>query len=264
VSEEFFRGGPNENNARLDPINPRAQPERPSSGEPHHHLKIENEYVRVYYVEVPPHENTQLHQHDNDYIFIALGAADIINAPLNKPELHQVLKDGEIHFARGGFAHVARNLADTPFRNITIEFLKPQGEVRNLCERIIDGPLNDCTSSSANSGTIPADSPLRAFIQATGPKRLFETEEIFVTSHFSPIEQKYSETGPPAGRLLIVEDDSELRVDVAGESPKSLQAGEVFWLNGGKKWTIVTPGQHKTTRFLLVRFKGSETANKSQ
>src|SRR6266568_2442627 len=67
-------------------------------GEPHHHLKIENEYVRAYYVEVPPHQDTQLHQHDHDYIYVSLGPADVINAVRDKREVHLVLKDGETHF----------------------------------------------------------------------------------------------------------------------------------------------------------------------
>ncbi len=79
-------------------------------GEPHHHLRIENEYVRVYYVEVPPHENTQLHQHDHDYIYVSLDPADVVNAVRDKPEVHLALRDGETHFTRGGasretFAH---------------------------------------------------------------------------------------------------------------------------------------------------------------
>src|SRR5712692_8158877 len=106
-------------------------------GEPHHHLKIENEYVRVYYVEVPPHEATQLHQHDHDYIYTSLGPADVVNAVRDKPEVHLVLKDGETHFTRGGFAHVARNLSDAPFRNVTIELLHPQGSVHNRCAPIV-------------------------------------------------------------------------------------------------------------------------------
>jgi quercetin dioxygenase-like cupin family protein len=231
-------------------------------GEPHHHLKIENEYVRVYYVEVPPHQNTQLHQHDHDYLFVTLGDSDVINAVRDKPEVHLILKDGETHFTRGGFAHVARNLANTPFRNVTIELLKPQGEPHNICERVIEGPVKDCGSSGPS--TVPVDSPLRALVRATGPKQLFETEEILVSSHSppAPIEQHYSESSPHSVRLLVVEDGSELRVDLAGESSKSLHSGEVLWLESEKKWTIVTPGEHKVTRFLLVRFKESESTTK--
>jgi hypothetical protein len=33
---------------------------------------------------------------------------------------------------RGGFAHVAGSLADTPFRNAAIELLEPQGEPYNI------------------------------------------------------------------------------------------------------------------------------------
>ena len=105
-------------------------------GEPHHHLKIENEYVRAYYVEVPPHEARGLHQHDHDYIYISLGPADVVNADREKPEVHLQLKDRETHFTRGGFAHVARNLGDAPFRNVSIALLKPQAEVRNGVRRL--------------------------------------------------------------------------------------------------------------------------------
>src|SRR5262249_42508670 len=34
------------------------------------------------------------------------------------------LQDGETRFVAGNFAHVAKNLSDQPFRNVTIEFLK--------------------------------------------------------------------------------------------------------------------------------------------
>ena len=36
------------------------------------------------------------------------------------------LFDGDARFASGNFAHIARNLADTPFRNVTIELLKDE------------------------------------------------------------------------------------------------------------------------------------------
>jgi hypothetical protein len=140
--------------------------------------------------------------------------------------------------------------------------LKPQGEAHNLCEKVVEGPVKNCESSG--SSTVPKDSPLRALVRATGPRQLFETEEILVSSHSppAPIEQHYSESSPHSVRLLVVEDGSELRVDLAGESSKSLHSGEVLWLESGKNWTIVTPGKHKVTRFLLVRFKESEATTK--
>jgi len=169
------------------------------------------------------------------------------------------MADGQLGYSPGHFAHIARTDSEIPFNNVTVELLHPQGEPRNICEKIIEGPVKNCGSSG--SSTVPADSPLRAFVRATGPKRLFETEEILVSSHAAPapIEQHYSESAPLAARLLVVEDNSELRLDLAGEPSKSLHSGEVLWLEAGKKWTIVTPLPHKLARFLLIRFKDSDT-----
>ena len=40
------------------------------TAEPHHHLALENEYVRVFKVEVAPHDATLMHTHHHDYIFV--------------------------------------------------------------------------------------------------------------------------------------------------------------------------------------------------
>ena len=225
-------------------------------GEPHHHLKIENEYVRAYYVEVPPHDQTQLHQHDHDYLFVSLGPADVINAVLNKPEVHLVLNDGETHFTRGGFAHVARNVSDAPFRNITIELMKPQTEPRNQCEKIIaDLPVEDCNKPDDFS-KLPPDSPLRSFAKVMlRPRAMFETGEIEMTSYSSSIKESYSEDSKSA-RLVVVTDGSDLEVDVPGEPSKYLHGGEVMWLESEKKWKVTTGG-HGVTHFIMIQFKDS-------
>ncbi len=102
----------------------------PVAQEPRHHLIIDNEKVKVYDVTVAPHDQTLLHQHDHDYVFVTLGDSDIENRVLGKPPVELKLKDGETRFSKGPFAHVAANLADTPFHNITIEILptEPSGD----------------------------------------------------------------------------------------------------------------------------------------
>ena len=101
-----------------------AQQAVPLDREPSHHLVLQNEYVRVFKVEVAPHASTQLHQHDRDYIFVTLGTSSVENDVLGKPPAKLQLQDGEARFAKGGFAHVAKNLSDKSFRNFTIELLK--------------------------------------------------------------------------------------------------------------------------------------------
>src|SRR5947209_15603841 len=101
----------------------------PISKEAHHHLVLENEYVRVYSVEVPPHGETLYHQHDLDYVFVTLGDSDVENVRVGEKPARLQLKDGEVRFTKGGFAHKAVNNSDKPFRNVTVELKKQSGEV---------------------------------------------------------------------------------------------------------------------------------------
>ncbi len=229
----------------------------PIPKEPHHHLVLEISYDRVFRVSIPANDATLLHQHDVPYIYVALGPADVINAVQGKPEARLVMDDGQVGYSRGGFAHIARTDAGSSFNNVTIELLHPQGEPHNLCEKIISGPLNDCPNSDVNK--LSSDSPLRAPVRAIAMKRLFETNEIQLKSFSIALRENYSESSPQPARLLIVEDNSELQVDLPGEPSKSLRSGEVLWLDAGKKWTIITAGRKKRSRFLLLQFKASAT-----
>lgn len=100
--------------------------------EPHHHLVFQNEYVRVYEVEVGPHSATLEHQHEYDNLFVPFGNAHLANRVTGKLETHVDLADLAVNFSREPYSHVIRNEADQPFRNITIELLRPQGELREF------------------------------------------------------------------------------------------------------------------------------------
>ncbi|HKW25318.1 MAG TPA: hypothetical protein VJN48_06005 [Terriglobales bacterium] len=93
------------------------------TSEPGHHLALKNQYTRVFQVEVPPHATTQLHLHRHSYLFVELGQAEIENDIQGKAPVKMKLVDGETELALGPFAHVIKNIGDTPFRNVTIEIL---------------------------------------------------------------------------------------------------------------------------------------------
>ena len=215
-------------------------------GEPHHHLKIENEYVRVYYVKVPPHENTQLHQHDHDYIYVSLGPSDVVNAILNKPEIHLQLKDGETHFTRGGFAHIARNLADTPFRNITIELLRPQGAARNVCGPVIlDAGFAICDPDvGARYISLPE----------------FETADVRLDLVFLGPKARHADKSREGACLVVSISDGEIKVIEKGKPEKTLHFGEPAWLSSTTDAHF--SNQSRTTaKFLQLIFK--EVQNQS-
>jgi len=232
----------------------------PMADEPHHQLVFENSYVRVFRFSLPGHEATLLHAHDLPYVSVTLGPADFVNAVAGKPEAHAVMTDGQVGYSRGGFAHIVRTDAGSPYNNLTIELVRPQGEPRNLCQAITDGPLNDCPPSNVDA--LPPKSPPQILAQAMEQKRLFETSEILVTSFSIALKEDYSESGPEVARLLVVEQDSNLQVDVSGEPSRHLHGGEVLWLEAGKKWRIVTGGGQRPTRFLLIQFKNSNGMGK--
>ncbi|MCU1306757.1 MAG: hypothetical protein JWN45_1452, partial [Acidobacteriaceae bacterium] len=112
----------------------------PITKEPSHHLVFENEYVRVFKVEVAPHAETLYHKHDVDYVFVTLGDSDVESVRLGEPPVRLQLKDGETRFTKGGFAHKAVNRSDKPFVNVTVELKKAkpaQVEIAcNVCTKV--------------------------------------------------------------------------------------------------------------------------------
>jgi len=99
--------------------------EVPIDKEPSHHFALENDFLRAFDVVVAPKAATLMHRHERDYTFVVLGDADLSNERMNEKPAHLVVKDGDIRYSKGGFAHVARNLGETPFHNITIELKNP-------------------------------------------------------------------------------------------------------------------------------------------
>jgi len=219
-------------------------------GEPHHHLKIENEYVRAYYVEVPPHEDTLPHQHDNDYLFVTLGDTEVINAVLGKPEVKLALKDGEVRFTRGGFAHVARNLSDKPFRNVTIELLKPQGAPQNICAQVAPG------AGQAPCGVLQTE-------KRNGMEYVpqFQTDATTVyLVQLAPDAEQTTITANP-GTLFVLLSGTGIQTVVKGKPEETLAVGEVMWLLAGSNTRFSNPA-HKSWSYLTLSFKGSEALHK--
>jgi hypothetical protein len=102
--------------------------EVPVENEPHHHLVFENEYVRVFKVEVAPHEATLVHRHKRDYVVVTIGDAEVTNAVIGKEPKKWSFKDGDVTFLEASgeksFAHKALNEGGGIFLNFTIELKK--------------------------------------------------------------------------------------------------------------------------------------------
>jgi hypothetical protein len=225
------------------------------ANEPHHHLLVENSYVRVFRFGLPAGESTLLHAHNKPYVAVSIGAADFANDVAGKPEVRGKTVDGQVSYSRGGFAHVARADAGVPFNNITIELLHPQGEPRNLFQKVVDAPLH-CPSEAC-------DQPAAAPGAEMKIKPLFETDDVLVTSFAFPAKESYSEPGVQRARLIVAGEGSALQVQMAGNAQqakvtaKTLHSGEVLWVNAGEKLAILASGENenKVTHFCILSFK---------
>jgi hypothetical protein len=220
----------------------------PIDKEPHHHLVLENEYVRVFRVSVPAHGATLLHQHTVPYIYLSLGPADVTNAVQDKPEAKLVMADGQIGYSRGNFAHVARVNGDADFNNVTIELLKKQGEPRNACEKVIEGPLN------CEQPTNPLRKPVQPLFGTMRSRRLMETEEVSTLTGTLGSNAHLAQ-GESKAQLLVADEGAELRVKITGGSEKTLKGGEVLWIPAGSKWTMESAAQDRMSSYLLLSFK---------
>jgi quercetin dioxygenase-like cupin family protein len=205
------------------------------TAEPSHHLALSNDQVRVFQVEVAPHTSTLLHRHGHDYAFVSLGEAHIVNEVLGKEPVELTLADGETRFTPGNFSHVAKNLADQPFRNVTVELLQ-------------DDKLRDAPSPWQESSD--RDFP--------GGK----IKQLFVHdgARISQVELQPGATVPShhhdGPHLLVAVSDLELRSDVEGQGPMPghFKSGDVKWLPGGYTHTLTNTGK-QVARLVTVEFK---------
>jgi hypothetical protein len=221
--------------------------------EPHHHLVFENSYVRVFRVSVPAHEATLLHQHDVPYLYVALGPADVINAVQGKPEVRLVMADGQLGYSPGHFAHIARTDSGLVFNNVTIELLHAQGEVHNLCEKIVEGELGECRPFQNRS---------------VSGKPFLRSEEMQILSGTMKPKAQFSDMGIE-DRLLVAMDQAEFEVKFPGAAgPRSpgqpttrIGPGDVLWIPANRVASM-TNLRAKPSSYLDILFEDSVRHNK--
>jgi hypothetical protein len=230
------------------------------SEEPHHRLLLQNDFTRVYNVMVPPLDTTLLHQHDLPYLYVTLGAADIINAIVGKPELHQILQDGEMHYSPGHFAHVARTDSGIQFQNVTIELVHPQGTPKNLCKDVLPGAPLDCPEQKAAEDKSKTKKGQPEASATTDDVPYFETDEIRVDLHKVSSGNDYVDAAPKTDALLIALTGSNLDANLGGEHASFLHGGDVLWMPAGKHRRIVDFLGTRSS-FLLISFKDSAAAS---
>jgi quercetin dioxygenase-like cupin family protein len=220
-------------------------PEVEITAEPHHRLMLANDRVRVFNVEVPAHSETLMHWHRHDYIYVVVGAAEIVNAVEGKDQVRIALGDGEVRFVTGGFAHVFRSVSAQPFRNVTIELLQDNPHRRQTPRR--DAARLETEQSEQDRGLEILNGGTSEILFVKDGVQVRELElqpgaAIPLARHGGP-------------HLLVALTNYELRSSGQGESPKTfaMKRGESHWIAAGPH-ALTISGQLQA-KFISLEFR---------
>ncbi len=210
------------------------------TSEPSHHLVFQNEFVRVFDVTIPPKTSSLVHRHNYDYLFVTLGDSDVLSVRPGEKPAQLLLKDGDVRFTPGNFAHAAINQIDRPFHNITIELLKPSSEVSGCGGDGCTGPL---PCSSDKPGRCPTIT------------RLIASDQWTVSLIKMPPSSRLEKHTHSMPHLVVAVSDLNLSQQTASAASaiKSV-TGDVAWVPAGVTHTI-TNLDTKPAQYVALEFK---------
>jgi quercetin dioxygenase-like cupin family protein len=212
------------------------------TSEPSHHQVLQNEYVRVFDVTVGPRATTLVHRHNYDYLFVTLGDSDVVSVRPGEKPVPLKLKDGEVRFTPGNFAHAAINQADRPFHNITIELLKASANVKTCTENCDSG---GCIGATLNSPVAGCPSIVR---------RISADQWTVSLVTLPPSARMEQRTNAPPRLVVAVSDlDFAGQPETAGNDIKRAP-GYVGWVPAGVSHPLINNGS-KPAQFVTLEFK---------
>jgi hypothetical protein len=217
--------------------------------EGHHHLLLANQYVNVFFVEIPPHETTLLHHHDFPYISLPPGGAYVELGPAEGPGAPPGPNVERVSYAEGNFSHAVTNSSDVTLQNIAVELVRPQGMVRNRCAAVLrDQPRETCDTPKLTAETRWRRSPL------------LETDEILVELWEL---SSGTRTPPVVDRLdMLIGGLTGVSITAKSEadSGDAVRSG-LIWLPAGSKPVFKT-NVDRGTQFVTISFKDSAPASR--
>ena len=208
------------------------------AGEPSHHLKVENEYVRAYFVEIAPGHSTLMHHHSTDYVAVAIGASEVDSVSPDGTTKHIAFQDGQVNYAPAGVTHAVANKGPATFRNATIEMLQNQGHP--VC-------VKNC-ESDPRAKDWPA---LPDGIKAIGYGDSFRIVAVTIKP------QQTISVVDPFPHLVVVLTDAQMRFVDAGKPPQAVtrHMGEILFHQPHPPGTTTTNTGTEDVRLVEIHFK---------
>jgi uncharacterized Zn-binding protein involved in type VI secretion len=213
--------------------------------EPHHHLTLQNDYVKVFRVEVAPGDSIVLHKHDQDTIAIAIGDQLVTVGIPGKTSAPSKNADGQVRLQRSGYIHSTHVDGDTPYHTVAVEFMQPQTNFHNVCDEVISGQPLICPQYDSNRRIVSNIRPLLESNQSSAWR-------ITVLPH------KSIEVGNPYPGIIVALDPATIS-GTSKEPGRTLTPGKFVWLEGGSgQRRVFKNNGAKDARFIEIDFKPAE------
>jgi uncharacterized Zn-binding protein involved in type VI secretion len=215
--------------------------------EPHHHLALHNDYVKVFNVEVSPGDSIVLHRHDQDTVAIAIGDQLVTVGIPGKPDVHQKNADAQVRLQRSGYMHSTRVDGDTPYHTVAVELMRPQTGFHNVCAVILAGEPLNCPETAPKSSSTFASQPLLDSAET-------HVQLVRVLAHQSA---NVAETAGAraASQVIVALDAATISPGDSKQSERALQPGDFVWIDGGSGHARVYQNRSdKDARFIEIIF----------
>ncbi len=211
--------------------------------EPHHHLALHNDYVKVFNVQVAPGDSIILHSHDQDTIAIAIGDQMVTVGIPGKTIPPSKNADGQVRLQRAGYIHSTHVDGTTPYHTVAVELMQPQTNFHNVCAEILAGQPLNCAEGAAKSSAAFASQPLLESNETTALL-------VRVLPHQS---MKLGDSA--ASEVVVALDAASISAGSSKEPKKELQPGDFVWIEGRSGHGRVYQNQgDKEARFIQILF----------
>lgn len=218
--------------------------------EPHHHLALQNDFVKVFDVHVSPGDSIVLHRHDQDTVAIAIGEQLVTVGIPGKPDVHQKNEDAQVRLQRGGYMHSTRVDGDMPYHTVAVELLHPQTNFHNVCAEVLAGQ------------PVPCQLPPKVTSQYEDRSLLASDQTQVMLARVFPhqsVDLGNLSSSPRAPQVIVALDAVVLSSTLPQASEKKLPPGDFEWIEAGAaQGRIFNNRGEKDARFIQIIFPGAK------
>jgi quercetin dioxygenase-like cupin family protein len=212
--------------------------------EPHHHLALHNDFVKVFKVEVAPGDSIVLHRHDQDTVAIAIGEQLVTIGIPGKPDVHQKTPDGQVRLQAGGYVHSTHVDGATPYHTIAVEMLNTQTNFHNVCASILPGQPMNCPDAAASASSSAGYTS----------QPLLDSDQTRVRLVRVLPGQSITIGDLKDFQLIVVLDPAALSAESRKGPGQVLHPGDFVWIANGSPSRLIKNDGQGEARYILFAF----------